>query len=299
MNKNIWIRRDACRKFEWTMKNFMGPIIFYDTETTGLKKTDYIVQLSAIKFERNSAGRYGITGKLNEFIKPPVPMPKEASDVNHITDEVLKDKPTEEEIFQKIRDFFGNVNDIESAPVISGYNITGFDNKMMNAMYGRCSNETFTPVRVVDVNAMAMECVDRKELADGSFNLTSVAGLYGIVEDTMHSSDTDTLVTAKLAWALYNDYKDNFRETVSEKPEIFIRSMYPMKKSKFCNFIMINVSLQDGSVGRLHYDIYNKKYVEDEGDIMERGNMMKFSYDADAASGGAIAKYKVKTKGRT
>lgn len=60
-------------------------IIFFDTETTGIKETDRIVQF-AMK-ER------GTDTSQKMLFKPPVPLTPDASSVNHITNEMVADAP--------------------------------------------------------------------------------------------------------------------------------------------------------------------------------------------------------------
>lgn len=61
-------------------------IVFFDTETTGIGEEDYLCQI-AYKTPGESTGFVGL-------YKPPVPIPPGASAVHHITNEMVKDKPS-------------------------------------------------------------------------------------------------------------------------------------------------------------------------------------------------------------
>lgn len=61
------------------MKNFL----FFDTETTGNKDTDFLCQI---------AYKLGDT-EFSELYKPPVAIPPEASAVHHISNKMIADKP--------------------------------------------------------------------------------------------------------------------------------------------------------------------------------------------------------------
>lgn len=101
----IFIKRKECELFGYIMSYFPGPLFIIDTETTGVHpKKDYIIQFSAIRLDRDMNGQYRISGSFDQYIKPPIPVPEEASKVNHITNEFLADKPTEMEAFQIIRE---------------------------------------------------------------------------------------------------------------------------------------------------------------------------------------------------
>lgn len=63
----------------------------FDTETTGTGQFDKIIQLASIKVRKGKILKDGI---FNRLINPEMPIPKEASDINGITDEMVKDAPT-------------------------------------------------------------------------------------------------------------------------------------------------------------------------------------------------------------
>lgn len=75
--------------------------ISFDLETTGtLSHADHIVEIGAVKFR---GGKPGET--FSELISCPIPMPEGATNVNGITDEMLKGKPHLEEVLKKFTDF--------------------------------------------------------------------------------------------------------------------------------------------------------------------------------------------------
>lgn len=301
--KTVYIRRDVCALVDRILHEFSGPIIVYDLETTGLNKTlDRVVQIAAIKLTRNEEGKYRISDKINLFIRPPFPMPEEASMVNHITDEVLKDAPLEEEAFGQILQFFGNMDDENT--VVAGYNITSFDNVLMTNLYKRNGKEGFFPGNVIDVMPMAMEIIDRNALTEGKFKQENVAELLGMREQTMHDAFTDAFVSGKLLFYLYEYYIRQLKAPdgyYDDKAKLTIMGMDDLKLSKIVNYINVDVSgIVNGEVrhAKFHYDLYNKRYVEDEGDLMAYANMLKFSYDADRYAGGKISRYRSGRKRR-
>jgi len=75
-----------------------------DVETTGtLYYTDHIVEMAAVRFfdgeEQDS---------FSTLVNPGVPIPKEASEVNGITDDMLEGKPKINEVLQQFSDFCGD-----------------------------------------------------------------------------------------------------------------------------------------------------------------------------------------------
>lgn len=106
------------------MKN---QIVFFDLETTGVDTNkDRIVQIAAIKKDHKGA----VLESMNLLINPEVSIPKEASEVHGITDDMVKDKPTFSEVAKSIKDFFLGCD-------LAGYNSDKFDIVLLDAELSR------------------------------------------------------------------------------------------------------------------------------------------------------------------
>ena len=96
--------------------NLKRPLAFFDLETTGLSITeDRIVELAIVKITTNEQ-----VEEKSWLINPEMPIPKETTHIHHITDEMVKDKPTFKMVAHEICDFFGDSD-------LAGYNIIKFD----------------------------------------------------------------------------------------------------------------------------------------------------------------------------
>ena len=96
---------------------FNKPIVWFDLETTGVdKQKDRIVQIAIIRIQED-----GKPFEFESLVNPGVPIPKEATEVHGITDEMVKDSPKLAQIMPKIGRFFAG--DI----AIGGYNSNAFD----------------------------------------------------------------------------------------------------------------------------------------------------------------------------
>lgn len=290
---NIFIKRKECERFDSLIHTFPGTLFIYDTETTGVNpKLDYIIQLSVIRLDRGVDGQYRITGYFDQYIKPIFPVPDAASQVNHITNEFLADKPTEEQVFPIIRNYLRDAE--EGRAVVIGYNNRKFDDEIVNAMYMRQAGIPFQPIASIDAKIIAEEVVRKKEIPDQRLTLSNVAELYGVLQNGMHNSMTDIMVTGRLLFRMYEDYLDHFKiAPTNGKPEINITGMYRFKKSKIVNYIMIsaNVITKEGIVpGKIRYDVWNKCYEQEEGNLLEIGDFDRFVDAADQYAGGSITK---------
>ena len=78
--------------------------VVLDLETTGLScRYDKIIEFGAVRIENGIE-----TGRLDLLINPGRKLSKKITNLTHITDEMLKNKPTIDEAFDKILEFMGD-----------------------------------------------------------------------------------------------------------------------------------------------------------------------------------------------
>jgi DNA polymerase III subunit epsilon len=106
------------------------PIAVIDLETTGTNlATDRIVELAIVRV--SSDGTRLVKRKL---INPQMPIPKGASDVHGITDEMVKDAPTFKQVANEVRQFIEGCD-------IGGYNSNRFDIPLLVEEFLRAGQE--------------------------------------------------------------------------------------------------------------------------------------------------------------
>jgi len=100
--------------------NLKNPLVFFDLETPGINaNTDRIVEISYLKVYPN-----GNEESKTFRVNPGRPIPKEASDIHHITDEDVVHSPSFKEIGKTI------AKDIEGCDM-AGFNSNRFDVPML------------------------------------------------------------------------------------------------------------------------------------------------------------------------
>lgn len=171
--------------------NLKKPLIFFDLETTGTSVTqDRIVQLSYIKVMPNGVE---LTG--NYFVNPEMHIPETSTAVHHITDEMVKDKPTFKELASKlIADFKGCD--------LAGYNSNRFDVPMLIEEFLRAGH-TFdiSNVRFIDVQNIFYKMEPRTLVAAYKF-------YCGKELDGAHAADNDTRATYEVLQAQLDRYSE-------------------------------------------------------------------------------------------
>lgn len=173
------------------------PLLFFDIEATGLNVTsDRIVELSYIVVHPD--GREEVT---TERFNPGIPISAEASAVNGIKDEDVKDCPRFKERAQDLADLFAQCD-------IAGFNSDRFDVPMLVEEFIRAGVD-FNPeaCRFIDVMGIYHKMEKRDLSAACKFYL-------GRDLKDAHTAEADTLATKDIFFAQLERYKDTLKEDV-------------------------------------------------------------------------------------
>lgn len=244
-------------------------MIMFDTETTGLKKDDQIVELAAKKYriEKNEDSYDFVeTDIFHTYMKPPFIMGEDVVAIHGITNEFLEDKFQEEEIFPQIEVFFGE------AALLSAYNIS-FDIKMLARLYERMDTKVpsvfLEAEKHLDVLIYARDLVSSKETK--SHKQEDVCRAMGLEEDLkFHSAIDDIEACYRLFKIFVKQYQDMETLDYSKLPTpmIYQNGIAYWEKGKIKR-IYVNTDK-----GGFYYDIIKKEWnVKDASDSMKNYNV--------------------------
>lgn len=111
--------------------NLTRDLCFFDLEATGLNVIrDRIVQIAIVKYFKNG----DTPEELVMLINPGIPISEEAMNVHGITPNDLRNKPTFQQVAQKIYDFIGDAD-------LAGYNSNRFDVPLLMEEFARVGIE--------------------------------------------------------------------------------------------------------------------------------------------------------------
>jgi len=178
---------------------FERPIVFFDLETTGLNVAkDRIVSITVLKVMPD-----GSTEGKSAIINPEIKIPKEASDVHGITNEMVEGKPTFKQISKSLHVFMKDCD-------IAGYNNNVFDNVMLCEEFSRVGlNFPEGFVRSIDVCAIFKKMEQRTLAAAYKFYVNKDL-------DDAHTSTADTIATLEILAAQLNKYDELKGKTIDE-----------------------------------------------------------------------------------
>ena len=149
--------------------------VVFDLETTGLSSiTDRIIEISAVRVRDGK-----ITEEYATLVNPQRAIPRGASAVNHITNDMVEDSPTIDEVFPQFLEFIGD-------DILVGHNIKSFDIKFLDQvsmqLYGQRIGNDY--IDTFHVSKRALPQMRHHRLAD-------LAEHYGIEPDQAHRALCD------------------------------------------------------------------------------------------------------------
>jgi DNA polymerase III subunit epsilon len=168
-----------------------NPLVFLDLETTGVNaNTDRIVEISYLKVYPN-----GNEESKTLRVNPGIPIPKESSDIHHITDQDVADCPTFRQIGQTI------ANDIEGCD-LAGFNSNRFDIPMLVEEFLRNDIEIdLSKRKLIDVQVIFHKMEQR--------TLGAAYRLYcGQELEGAHGAEADAKATYEVLKAQLDRYAD-------------------------------------------------------------------------------------------
>ena len=95
------------------LREFPNDYVLFDIETSGLDyRNSEIVEIGAYKVIDNK-----VVDTFESLIKPVNPIPLEVSNINHITNEMVSNAPSQMEVLKKFDEFVGDM-------ALMGHNVT-------------------------------------------------------------------------------------------------------------------------------------------------------------------------------
>lgn len=161
-----------------TTKNYdLENFVVLDVETTGLKpSTDEIIEISMIKFIDANPVEC-----LTTLIKPKKEIPPDATEINNITNDMVKDSPYISNVISDFNDF------------IKGYNIVGY-NLEFDLKFLHCNGlDLFTEKRKF-YDCLQLTRKYFKYMTD-TFKLDNITQLCNIYRPNNHRATEDALAT--------------------------------------------------------------------------------------------------------
>ena len=182
--------------------------IAFDVETTGLSSfSDRIVELGAVVIEDGQ-----IASKYSTLVNPGCSIPLAATQVNHITNDMLSRAPTESQVYPSFVNYLGDA--LQGKTIICAHNAT-FDMGFLSATLERLGYNG--KIRYVDTLSLS-----RRRLKLDNYKQNTIADHYSLVNMNAHRADSDAEICGKILWELLKEQDIRAKEQATQ---IEIRSL--------------------------------------------------------------------------
>ncbi len=163
------------------LSGYRPDYVVFDLETTGLSPVmDEIIEISAVKVKNGV-----VTETFSSLVNPGRPIPRQASLVNGITDEMVAKEPGLREVMDQFLPFI-------KGQVLVGHNIHSFDMKFLYQAVSRLYEKELEN-DYIDTLFMARGCL--KELSH--HRLTDLAAYFHISTEGAHRALNDCIMNQK------------------------------------------------------------------------------------------------------
>jgi DNA polymerase III epsilon subunit family exonuclease len=154
--------------------------VVFDIETTGLDtKNDRILEVGAVKVENGV-----VIEEFNEMMNPGIAIPSFISSINHIYDDMVRDKPFPGVILQKFYNFY------KDCDYVIGHNAKRFDYPFLESEFARYYIKT-EPIEVKDTIWVARS----KMKGLRSYSLAALCRVFLIDNKDAHRALSDVYAT--------------------------------------------------------------------------------------------------------
>jgi len=235
--------------------------IVLDTETTGLDYTrEKIIEFAAVRLENGK-----IKAEYQTLINPEQHIRKSSMAIHGISEDMVKDAPTEAEVLPEILEFIGD------HPIVAHNAI--FDFSFLNQASLRVLGKEFTNERI-DTQQMFKEVYPELE----SHGLEALTRKFNVEFTKHHRAMADTMGLAlgypdlKKLYLQKYDWQQKQLENINYLFERYLRIQQSV--------LVMQSELQDlRSVFKMHFDLGGEPVVSQSGETLVYQSRSSFGYD--------------------
>lgn len=189
-----------CKHTTLTARSNLDEFVVIDTETTGLHKgRDKIVEIASVRFKNGKA-----TEIFETLVNPGKAIPADVSAINHITDDMVADCPTIEQVMPAFDRFVGTSTvvghnlDFDLGFILAAGSRINHIKRKYYCTYEQAKRMLKKPQRKWDAELQTYTVNIDSDWDVENHKLGTLCTYYGIVVPDQHRAGADAYVTGQL-----------------------------------------------------------------------------------------------------
>jgi DNA polymerase III epsilon subunit family exonuclease len=159
-------------------------LVVFDLETTGINpRTDRVLEIGAVIYKKSDYRATGQVTTFQCFIRQTKPIPADATKINKITDDMVRDGLSE---FEALENFFEFVGERQLCAYNSEFDVAFINH--MGKRSGYASHSIVDPSDVIDIYTF----IRQKWIIKPNYKLSNVAKKLGINTGASHRAVADS-----------------------------------------------------------------------------------------------------------
>lgn len=227
------------------LENIRNCFVAFDVETTGLSPiNDRIIELGAVIFLNGKVEK-----TFSSFVNTEVLIPQSVSDVNHITNEMLTDAPSEKEVYSNLIEFLGEA--LNGNIVMCAHNAR-FDFDFLCNTLSRLGFDA--NIKYVDTLSIARRYLHGLD----NYRQNTIEEYFGLTNIASHRALSDAENCGHILFCLLDVVKQSL-----EAKRLKIEQSKPTQRElEVCAYIQMLIAKQGGNTKLLRFTKNSSGYVD-------------------------------------
>jgi DNA polymerase III epsilon subunit family exonuclease len=236
-------------------------IIVLDTETTGLDhKTEKLIEIAAVKMQNGE-----IIETFTSLVNPQKPIRHSSFLIHNISEEMVQDAPTIDEVMPKFLDFVGDHAYVAHNAIFD----YSFINEATKALYGK---------RFLNNRIDTFEMYRSVFPDEPSHGLNALLRRFGYEEDVLHRALDDAMCLAKVYFPLRELYEQKYGWQLSQIKNVNYLVERYLRIQKASQSLQAEMSdLKD--IFKLYFQNGGGAVEATSGEVMVFNYRRSYSYD--------------------
>ncbi len=219
--------------------------IAFDVETTGLNPlTDRIIEIGAVLFVDGKP-----KGFFSTLVNPMVSIPASASAVNHITNEMIKGAPVEQDAYSQLIEFLGDA--LAGKTIMCAHNAR-FDFDFLCNTLSRLGFDA--EIRFLDTLSLSRKYVRGLE----NYKQGTLEDFFGLTNDTAHRASSDAENCGKILCGIL----DAAAVVIEVERKQVEHERQTQEELEVCAYIQRIIEANNGDTRWLRYRKNSSNYVD-------------------------------------